>query len=115
MNTLNRYASEGIKAACNWAYKRVANDSVLRGKTFHKTWKHKRSREWVVVNMVKIEALKKRNVDNKKLIFNGVNQYTNEYQAQQKKIIQLRCEAGLKCSLIRMTISGSETATNSRT
>ncbi|GJW34660.1 hypothetical protein Tco_0057580 [Tanacetum coccineum] len=77
--------------------------------------KYKRSREWVVVNMVKIEALKKRNVDNKKLIFNGVNQYTNEYQAQQKKIIQLRCEAGLKCSLIRMTISGSETATNSRT
>ncbi|GKE55302.1 hypothetical protein Tco_1494487, partial [Tanacetum coccineum] len=44
--------------------------------------KHKRSREWVVVNMVKIEALKKRNVDNKKLIFNGVKQYTNEYQAQ---------------------------------
>ncbi|GJT98698.1 hypothetical protein Tco_1094216, partial [Tanacetum coccineum] len=77
--------------------------------------KHKRSREWVVVNMVKIEALKKRNVDNKKLIFNGVKQYTNEYQAQQKKFIQLRCEAGLKCSLIRMTISGFETATNSCT
>ncbi|GJR88590.1 ATP synthase subunit b', chloroplastic [Tanacetum coccineum] len=31
MNTLNKYASEGIKAACNWAYKGVANDSVLRG------------------------------------------------------------------------------------
>nr|GEX42792.1 endonuclease 2 [Tanacetum cinerariifolium] len=26
----NIYASEGIKAACNWAYKGVANDSVLR-------------------------------------------------------------------------------------
>ncbi|GJW34273.1 hypothetical protein Tco_0054305 [Tanacetum coccineum] len=45
-------------------------------------WKHKRSREWAVVNMVKIEALKKKNVDNKKLIFNKVKQYTDEYQAQ---------------------------------
>ncbi|GKB93425.1 endonuclease 2 [Tanacetum coccineum] len=30
----NIYASEGIKAACNWAYKGVANDSVLRDEYF---------------------------------------------------------------------------------
>nr|GEX42793.1 probable inactive purple acid phosphatase 1 [Tanacetum cinerariifolium] len=29
-----KYASEGIKAACNWAYKGVANDSVLRDEYF---------------------------------------------------------------------------------
>ncbi|KAF7132307.1 hypothetical protein RHSIM_Rhsim09G0106800 [Rhododendron simsii] len=28
----NRYASEGIKAACDWAYKGVSEDSVLQGK-----------------------------------------------------------------------------------
>lgn len=27
-----RYASEGIKAACDWAYKDVSEDSVLQGK-----------------------------------------------------------------------------------
>lgn len=29
---IGRYASEGIKAACDWAYKGVKEDSVLEGK-----------------------------------------------------------------------------------
>ncbi|GKB73259.1 hypothetical protein Tco_0934671, partial [Tanacetum coccineum] len=60
-----------------------------------------------------IEALKKRNIDNRKLIFDVVKQYTDEYQTQE--FIQLRCEVRLKCSPIRMTISGSKAATSSCT
>lgn len=29
---IGRYASEGIKAACDWAYKGVKEESVLEGK-----------------------------------------------------------------------------------
>ncbi|GJV09455.1 mitochondrial uncoupling protein 5-like protein [Tanacetum coccineum] len=37
------------------------------------------------------------------------------FVTQQKELIQLRCEARLKYSLVRMTISGSEAATSSCT
>lgn len=32
MYVIGRYASEGIKAACDWAYKGATEGSVLEGK-----------------------------------------------------------------------------------
>ncbi|GJV99053.1 60S ribosomal protein L7-4-like protein [Tanacetum coccineum] len=58
--------------------------------------KQKRSEEWAVAKKVEIEALKKRNAANRKLIFNRAKQYTQEYESQQKELIQLKREARLK-------------------
>nr|GFD27301.1 60S ribosomal protein L7-4 [Tanacetum cinerariifolium] len=55
--------------------------------------KQKRSEEWAVTKKVEIEALKKRNAANRKLIFNRAKQYTQEYESQQKELIQLKREA----------------------
>nr|XP_043627914.1 60S ribosomal protein L7-4-like [Erigeron canadensis] len=58
--------------------------------------KQKRNEEWAVAKKLQVEALKKKNAANRKLIFNRAKQYSQEYEAQQKELIQLKREARLK-------------------
>ncbi|GJU28665.1 60S ribosomal protein L7-2 [Tanacetum coccineum] len=58
---------------CGEMHMVVILESVLK--------KQKRCEEWAVANKVEIEALKKRNVANRNLIFSGAKQYIHEYQA----------------------------------
>ncbi|KAI3708121.1 hypothetical protein L2E82_37193 [Cichorium intybus] len=58
--------------------------------------KQKRNEEWAVAKIQEAEALKKKNAANRKLIFNRAKQYSEEYEAQQKELIQLKREARLK-------------------
>ncbi|XP_076938497.1 large ribosomal subunit protein uL30y-like [Bidens hawaiensis] len=58
--------------------------------------KQKRNEEWALVKKQEAEALKKKNAANRKLIFNRAKKYSEEYEAQQKELIQLKREARLK-------------------
>ncbi|CAH1444773.1 unnamed protein product [Lactuca virosa] len=58
--------------------------------------KQKRNEEWAVAKNQEAEALKKKNAANRKLIFNRAKKYSEEYEAQQKELIQLKREARLK-------------------
>ncbi|KAL9991638.1 putative ribosomal protein L7/L30 [Helianthus debilis subsp. tardiflorus] len=58
--------------------------------------KQKRNEEWALAKMQEAEALKKKNAANRKLIFNRAKKYSEEYEAQQKELIQLKREARLK-------------------
>ena len=66
----------------------VVPESVLK--------KRKREEEWALAKKQKLEAAKKKNAENRKLIFNRAKQYSKEYEQQEKELIQLKREAKLK-------------------
>ncbi|GMN43782.1 hypothetical protein TIFTF001_012974 [Ficus carica] len=68
--------------------KTVIPESVLK--------KKKREEEWALAKKQEVEALKKKNVENRKLIFNRAKQYSKEYAEKEKELIQLKREAKLK-------------------
>ncbi|EXB80829.1 60S ribosomal protein L7-4 [Morus notabilis] len=68
--------------------KAVIPESVLK--------KRKREDEWAVAKKQEVEALKKKNAENRKLIFNRAKQYSKEYAKKEKELIQLKREAKLK-------------------
>ncbi|XP_058083140.1 large ribosomal subunit protein uL30w-like isoform X1 [Magnolia sinica] len=77
-----REMGEEAKAAA------VIPESVLK--------KRKRSEEWALAKKQEIDAAKKKNKENRKLIFNRAKQYAKEYEEQDKELIQLKREARLK-------------------
>ncbi|KAF8400237.1 hypothetical protein HHK36_013534 [Tetracentron sinense] len=66
----------------------VIPESVLK--------KRKRSEEWALAKKQELEATKKKNGENRKLIFCRAKQYAKEYEEQQKELIRLKREAKLK-------------------
>nr|GMC80810.1 60S ribosomal protein L7-2 [Ipomoea batatas]GMC91677.1 60S ribosomal protein L7-2 [Ipomoea batatas] len=58
--------------------------------------KQKRQEEWALAKKQEIDAIKKKNAENRKIIFNRAKQYAKEYEEQQKELIQLKREARLK-------------------
>ncbi|XP_059642431.1 large ribosomal subunit protein uL30y-like [Cornus florida] len=66
----------------------VVPESVLK--------KQKRNEEWALAKKQELAAVKKKNAENRKLIFCRAKQYDKEYEEQQKEHIQLRREARLK-------------------
>ncbi|GMN33540.1 hypothetical protein TIFTF001_004226 [Ficus carica] len=68
--------------------KAVIPESVLK--------KRKREEEWALAKKQEVEALKKKNAENRKLIFNRAKQYSQEYAEKEKELIQLKREAKLK-------------------
>uniref|UniRef100_A0A5B7AWM8 Putative 60S ribosomal protein L7-2-like n=2 Tax=Davidia involucrata TaxID=16924 RepID=A0A5B7AWM8_DAVIN len=75
-------AEEQTKGGC------VIPESVLK--------KQKRNEEWAFANKQELTALKKKNAENRKLIYNRAKEYAEEYEEQQKELIQLKREARLK-------------------
>ncbi|KAF6144891.1 hypothetical protein GIB67_023954 [Kingdonia uniflora] len=66
----------------------VVPESVLK--------KRKREEEWGLAKKEQLIISKKKNAENRKLIFNRAKQYSTEYEAQQKELIRLKREAKLK-------------------
>ncbi|XP_044486456.1 60S ribosomal protein L7-2-like isoform X1 [Mangifera indica] len=66
----------------------VIPESVLK--------KQRRNEEWALVKKQELEATKKKNSENRKLIFNRAKLYAKEYAEQEKELIQLKREAKLK-------------------
>ncbi|GFZ04391.1 ribosomal protein L30/L7 family protein [Actinidia rufa] len=66
----------------------VVPESILK--------KQKRNEEWALKKKEEHAALKTKNAENRKLIFNRAKQYSEEYDEQQKELIQLKREARLK-------------------
>ncbi|XP_019197001.1 PREDICTED: 60S ribosomal protein L7-2-like [Ipomoea nil] len=66
----------------------VVPESVLK--------KQKRNEEWALAKKQELAAVKKKNAENRKLIFCRAKQYAKEYEEQQKELIQLKREARLK-------------------
>ncbi|KAJ8613619.1 hypothetical protein MRB53_036921 [Persea americana] len=66
----------------------VIPESVLK--------KRKCSEEWALAKKQEIEAKKKKNKENRKLIFNRTKQYAEKYKEQERELIQLKREAKLK-------------------
>ncbi len=66
----------------------VIPESVLK--------KQKRNEEWALPKKQELEATKKKNAENRKLIFNRAKLYAKEYAEQEKELIQLKREAKLK-------------------
>ncbi|XP_016495003.2 large ribosomal subunit protein uL30w-like [Nicotiana tabacum] len=58
--------------------------------------KQKRSEEWALAKKQELEAAKKKNAKNRKLIYNRAKQYSKEYEEQEKELIRLKREARLK-------------------
>ncbi|KAJ9693330.1 hypothetical protein PVL29_012193 [Vitis rotundifolia] len=58
--------------------------------------KQKRNEEWTLAKKQEVEAKKKKNAENRKLIYSRAKQYAKEYEEQQKELIQLKREAKLK-------------------
>ncbi|KAF6142609.1 hypothetical protein GIB67_015095 [Kingdonia uniflora] len=73
---------EEVKAAA------IVPESVLK--------KRKRNEEWAVAKKVAYDAQKKKNSENRKLIFKRAEQYTKEYRDQEQEMIRLKREAKLK-------------------
>ncbi|KAJ7962684.1 60S ribosomal protein L7 [Quillaja saponaria] len=68
--------------------KAIVPESVLK--------KQKREEEWSLAKKQELEASKKKNAENRKLIFNRAKQYSKEYEDQEKELIRLKREAKLK-------------------
>ncbi|KAL5550727.1 hypothetical protein UlMin_000903 [Ulmus minor] len=68
--------------------KAVIPESVLK--------KRKRAEEWASAKKQEAEALKKKNAENRKLIYTRAKQYSKEYAEQAKELIQLKREAKLQ-------------------
>lgn len=75
-------SGEGVKGGP------VVPESVLK--------KRKRNEEWALAEKKGLEAAKKKNSENRKLIFNRAKLYAKEYDEQQKELIRLKREAKLK-------------------
>ncbi|KAJ8442799.1 hypothetical protein Cgig2_016265 [Carnegiea gigantea] len=70
------------------ATKVIVPESVLK--------KQKREEEWALAKKQELEAEKKKRAENRKLIYKRAEQYTKEYENQEKELIRLRREAKLK-------------------
>ncbi|KAL5554551.1 hypothetical protein UlMin_041952 [Ulmus minor] len=68
--------------------KAVIPESVLK--------KQKRAEEWALAKKQELETLKKKNAENRKLIYTRAKQYSKEYAEQAKELIQLKREAKLQ-------------------
>ncbi|TXG60857.1 hypothetical protein EZV62_012220 [Acer yangbiense] len=66
----------------------VVPESVLK--------KRKREEEWALAKKQELEAAKKKSGENRKLIYNQAKQHSEEYEQQEKEVIQLKREAKLK-------------------
>ncbi|CAH2045938.1 unnamed protein product [Thlaspi arvense] len=66
----------------------VVPESVLK--------KRKREEEWALEKKQNAEAAKKKNAENRKLIFKRAEQYSKEYADKEKELISLKREAKLK-------------------
>ncbi|KAL9298467.1 putative ribosomal protein L7/L30 [Arabidopsis thaliana] len=66
----------------------VVPESVLK--------KRKREEEWALEKKQNVEAAKKKNAENRKLIFKRAEQYSKEYAEKEKELISLKREAKLK-------------------
>ncbi|PHT32655.1 60S ribosomal protein L7-4 [Capsicum baccatum] len=58
--------------------------------------KQKRSEEWALAKKQELESAKKKNAENRKLIYNRAKLYAKEYEQQDKELICLKREARLK-------------------
>lgn len=58
--------------------------------------KQKREEEWALAKKQEMEVEKKKRAENRKLIYKRAQQYTKEYENQEKELIRLRREAKLK-------------------
>ncbi|XP_056176303.1 60S ribosomal protein L7-2-like isoform X2 [Syzygium oleosum] len=58
--------------------------------------KQKRNEEWALAKKQELESAKKKNADNRKLIYSRAKQYAKEYAEQEKELIQLKREAKLR-------------------
>ncbi|CAK9155339.1 unnamed protein product [Ilex paraguariensis] len=68
--------------------KAVVPESLLK--------KQVRKEQWALAKKQELEAAKKKNAENRKLIYNRAKQYSKEYEEQEKELIQLKREARLK-------------------
>ncbi|CAN6571172.1 unnamed protein product [Malus baccata var. baccata] len=66
----------------------VVPESVLK--------KRKREEEWALAKEQERVAANKKKAENRKLIYNRAKQYSEEYEQQEKELIQLKREAKLK-------------------
>ncbi|KAF9679823.1 hypothetical protein SADUNF_Sadunf06G0055100 [Salix dunnii] len=66
----------------------VVPESVLK--------KQKRNEEWALTKKEEKLALKKKNAENRKLIYSRAKQYAQQYDEEQKELIRLKREARLK-------------------
>ncbi|GAB4849955.1 60S ribosomal protein L7B [Ancistrocladus abbreviatus] len=66
----------------------VVPESVLK--------KQKREEEWALAKKEELEAQKKKNAENRKLIFKRALIYAKEYEQQERELIALKREAKLK-------------------
>ncbi|XP_078437828.1 large ribosomal subunit protein uL30w [Wolffia australiana] len=73
--------AEGAKTA-------IIPESVLK--------KRKRAEAWASAKKKDLEQQKKKNAENRKLIFSRALQYAKEYESKEKELIQLKREARLK-------------------
>ncbi|CAN1306532.1 60S ribosomal protein L7-3 [Linum perenne] len=66
----------------------IVPESVLK--------KRKRSEEWALAKSEAAVAQKKKNSENRKIIFKRAEQYAKEYSEQERELIRLKREAKLK-------------------
>ncbi|GLT54288.1 hypothetical protein SLA2020_274990 [Shorea laevis] len=70
------------------AVKAVIPESLLK--------KRKREEDWALAKKQGLEATKKKNTENRKLIYKRAKKYAEEYEEQEKDLIRLKREAKLK-------------------
>ncbi|KAM0933754.1 putative ribosomal protein L7/L30 [Dioscorea sansibarensis] len=58
--------------------------------------KRKREEEWAVTKKQELDARKKKDKENRRLIFSRARQYAKNYETQEKELIKLKREARLK-------------------
>ncbi|XP_030551244.1 60S ribosomal protein L7-2 [Rhodamnia argentea] len=58
--------------------------------------KQKRCEEWALAKKQDLETTKKKNAENRKLIYSRAKQYAKEYAEHEKELIQLKREAKLR-------------------
>ncbi|CAH9138909.1 unnamed protein product [Cuscuta epithymum] len=58
--------------------------------------KQKREEEWALIKKEEIQATRKKNAANRKEIFKRAKLYAEEYEKQQKELVQMKREARLK-------------------
>ncbi|PKU84629.1 60S ribosomal protein L7-4 [Dendrobium catenatum] len=68
--------------------KSVIPESVLK--------KRKREEQWALEKKQKLDEKRKKNLENRKLIFKRAEQYAKEYKKQERELIQLKRDARLK-------------------
>ncbi|KAH7671706.1 large subunit ribosomal protein L7e protein [Dioscorea alata] len=66
----------------------VVPESVLK--------KRKREEEWALAKKQELDGRKKKDKENRRVIFSRARQYAKEYETQEKELIQLKRESRLK-------------------